>query len=95
MTPGSNRVVLGPRAQGVAGGEGDEEEMADVNEEEAAGGDARDVTMAGIETTIKTATDTKIETETGALATNDQSERAQLRKVIQVDHCIVGDGSRT
>jgi len=28
---GSNRVVLGPRPQGVAGGGGDEEEMADVD----------------------------------------------------------------
>ena len=33
---GANRVALGPRPQGVAegGGDGDEEEMADVDEEE-------------------------------------------------------------
>jgi len=48
MATGSNRVVLGPRPQGVAEGGGDEEEMADVEEEEAAG-EARDVTMAETE----------------------------------------------
>jgi hypothetical protein len=72
MATGSNRVVLGPRPQGVAEGGGDEEEMADVDEEEAAG-EARDVTMAETETetATRTATDTETEIETGALATND------------------------
>jgi hypothetical protein len=77
MATGSNRVVLGPRHQGVAERGGDEEEMADVNEEEAAG-EARDVTMAETETdtATRTATDTKIEIATGALATNIQSDPA-------------------
>ena len=72
MATGSNRVVLGPRPQGVAEGGGDEEEMADVDQEEAAG-EARDVTMAETETetATRTATDTETEIETGALATND------------------------
>jgi hypothetical protein len=34
MATGSNRVVLGPRTQVVAEGGGDEDEMADVDEEE-------------------------------------------------------------
>jgi hypothetical protein len=68
MATGSNRVVLGPRPQGVAEGGGDEEEMADVDEEETAG-EARDITMA--ETETETATDTETVIETGALATND------------------------
>jgi len=71
MATGSNRVVLGPRPQGVAGGGRDEEEMADVDEEEEAAGEARDVTMAEIETATRTVTDTETETETGAQATND------------------------
>jgi len=71
MAPGSNRVVLGPRPEGVAGGGGDAEEMADVDEEEEGLGEARDVTMAEIETATRSATDTKCETEMGALATND------------------------
>jgi hypothetical protein len=72
MPTGSNRVVLGPRPQGVAEGGGDEEEMADVDEEEAAG-EARDVTMAETEneTATRTTTDIATEIETGALATND------------------------
>jgi len=59
MATGSKRVVLGPRPQGVAEGGGDEEEMADMDEEEAAG-EARDVTMAKTETetVTRTATDT-------------------------------------
>jgi len=71
MATGSNRVVLGPRPQGVAEGWGDEEELADVDEEEAAG-EATDVTMAetGTETATRTATDTQTEIDTGALATN-------------------------
>jgi len=43
---GSNRVVLGSRPQAVAEGGGDEDEMADVDEEEEAKGESRDVTMA-------------------------------------------------
>jgi hypothetical protein len=72
MATGSNRAVLGPRPQRVAEGGGDEEEMADVDEEEAAG-EARDVTMAEpeTETATRTATDTETDIETGALATND------------------------
>jgi hypothetical protein len=72
MATGSNRVVLSPRPQGVAEGGGDEEEMADVDNKEAAGG-TRDVTMAetGTETTTRTAPDTKTEIETTALPTND------------------------
>ena len=71
MATGSNRVVLGPRPQGVAGDGGDEQEMADVDEEEEAAGEARDVTMAEIETATRTVTDTETETETGTLATHD------------------------
>jgi predicted RNA-binding protein associated with RNAse of E/G family len=72
MATRSNRVLLGPRPQGVAEGVGDEEELADVDEEEAAG-EARDVTMAKTETETATRTATAVETEieTGALATND------------------------
>ena len=71
---GANRVALGPRPQGVAegGGDGDEEEMADVDEEEeAAVGGAIDFTMAEIDTAKMIATNIESETETGALATND------------------------
>jgi hypothetical protein len=42
MAMGSNRVVLGPRPKGVADRGGDEEEMADVDEEEEAAEVARD-----------------------------------------------------
>ena len=70
--------------------------MADVDKEEEAAGEARDITMADTETetAMRTATDTETETETGALGTNDWSDPAQLRKVIRVDHCGAGDGSR-
>jgi len=99
MATGSNRVVLGPRPQGVAEGVGDEEEeMADVDEEEEEGvGEATDVTMAETEseTATRTATDTETEIGMRARATNDQSDPAQLRKVIQVGHCGTGDGRRT
>ena len=75
MVTGSNRVVLGPRPQGVTEGGGDkEEEMADVDEEEEeAAGEARDVTMAetATETATRTVTDTKTEIGTGARATDD------------------------
>jgi len=64
MATGSNRVVLGPRPQRVVGAGGDEEEMADVDEEEEAAGEARHVMMAEIETGTRTMTDTKTETET-------------------------------
>jgi len=75
MATGSNRVMLGPRPQGVAEGGGDEEEeMADVDEEEEeAAGEARDVTMAETETetATRTTTDTETENGTGARATDD------------------------
>ena len=65
-------MVLGHRSQGVAEGGGDEGEMADVDEEEAAG-EARDITMAETETetVTSTANDTETEIQTGALATNE------------------------
>ena len=96
MATGANRVALGPRPQVVAegGGVGDEEEMADVDEEEEPAGEAGDITMAEIGTVTRTATDIETVTETGALATNDQSDPAQLLKVIRVDNCGAGDGSR-
>jgi hypothetical protein len=77
MATGSKRVVLAPRPQGVAEGGGDAEEMADVDEEEAAG-EASDITMAETktETTTRTATETQTEIETGALPTNDWSDSA-------------------
>jgi len=68
---GSNRVVLGPRPQGVEDGGGDQEEIADVDKDEEAVGEARDDTMAETESAIRTATDTETETEMGALPTND------------------------
>jgi len=77
------------------GGDGDEEEMADVDEDEEAAGGARDIPMAEIEIATRTATDIGTETETGALAPNDLSHPAQLRKIIRVDDCGAGDGSRT
>jgi hypothetical protein len=97
MATGTNRVALGPRPQVVAegGGDGDEEEMADVDREEEAARGARDITMAEIETATRTATAIETDSKTGALATNDSSDPAQLRKVIQVDHCGAGHGSRT
>jgi len=65
MAMGSNRVMLGPRPQGVAEGGGDEEEeMADVDEEEEeAAGEAGDVTIAETETETATRTPTDTETE--------------------------------
>jgi len=69
---GLNRVVLGPRHQGVAKGGGDEEEMADVDKEKAVG-EASNVTKAETETetATRTATDTATDIKMGALATND------------------------
>jgi len=73
MATGSNSVVLGPRPHGVAEGGGDEEVMADVDEEEEASGEARDITIAetSTETATWTSTDTKTGIETEALAIND------------------------
>ena len=88
-------LALGPRVWRKEGGDGDEEEVAEVDEEEEAAGGARNITMAEIETGTRTATDIETETETGALASHDQSDPAQLGKVIRVDHCGAGDGSRT
>jgi hypothetical protein len=73
MASGSNRVVLGHRPQGVAEVGGDEEEMADVDEEEDdVPEEAREVTMAvtETETATRTVTDTATEIETGAPATD-------------------------
>jgi hypothetical protein len=71
---GTNRVVLGRRPRGGAAADGgsEEEEMADVQGEEATG-EARDVVMTETETATSaaTATETETETEAGALATND------------------------
>jgi hypothetical protein len=66
----TNRVVPGCRPRGGAAAEGgrEEEEMADVHKEEAAG-EARDIMMTETETATTAATET--ETEAGALATND------------------------
>jgi hypothetical protein len=50
----------------VAEGRGDEEKIADVDEEKEVAGGAREITMAEIETATRTAT----ETETGTVATN-------------------------
>lgn len=71
-------------------GVSEEEEIADVEEEEATG-ETRDIMM----TEIEIATTTMNETEGGALAMNDQSDPAQLGKVRRVDHCSAGDCSRT
>jgi hypothetical protein len=69
-----NRVVLGRRPRGGAAADGgsEEEEMADVQGEEATG-KARDVVMTETETatTATTATETETETDAGAPATND------------------------
>jgi len=53
--------------------------------------------MTETETEIATtpATETETETEAGALASNDEIDAAQLRKVIRVDHCGAGNGGRT
>ena len=70
MATVSNRVMLGPRPEGVADAVGDEEEMADVDKEEQAIGGARDIAMAETETATRTANDTETEIEMGAVATN-------------------------
>ena len=49
-------------------------------EEEEAMGEVEDITMT--ETATTAVTETGTETETGALATNDLSDAAQLRKVV-------------
>jgi len=97
MATCSDRVVLGPRPEGVAEGDEDEEKMPDVDKKEKAAGEARDVMMAVTETDIVTRnmSDIEIETETGALATIDCSDPAQLHKVMRVDHCATGDWSPT
>jgi hypothetical protein len=46
------------------------DEMADVQEDEAAG-EARDIVMTRTETATMAATETETEGEVGALATND------------------------
>jgi len=74
----------------VAQGGGDEEVLEDMDEDEEAVGGAEDIMMAETETVTRSAS----ETETGALARNDQSDPAQLRKVTRVDHCGADDGSR-
>jgi len=90
----TNRVVLSLRARGaVADGGSKQEEMANVEEEEATG-EAWDVTMTETETAIATTTANKTETESEvvALATNVWSDPVRLRKVIRVDHCGFGNG---
>jgi hypothetical protein len=73
---GTNRVVFGRRPRGGAAGRGGSEEeqmadeMADVQEDEAAG-EARDIVMTRTETATMAATETETEGEVGALATND------------------------
>ena len=68
MSMGTN---IHPRLRGAAAdGVSEEEEMADVEEEEATG-EARDVMMTETEIAYMTATDTDTETEAGALATID------------------------
>ena len=83
---GSNRVRLRPRPKMIVKGGGDEKEMADVDEEEQAAWEARDITMAKSVAATWTMTDNKTVTETGALPTNDLTDPAQLRRVIQMDH---------
>jgi hypothetical protein len=76
---GTNRVVLGRRPTGGAAADrgSEEEEMADVQGEEATG-EARDVVMTETETatTAATATETETQTEAGVLATNEYSDPA-------------------
>jgi len=71
---GINRGVLGLRPRGGAAADrgGEEEEMTDVQGEEATG-EARGVviTETGTATTAATVTDTETETEAGGLDTND------------------------
>jgi len=96
MAMGTNRVVLGPTPSGGAAAEGgrEEEEMADVEQEKAAG-QPRDVIMTEKDTATDNATIATTQTEAVALTCNDCSDPAQLREVIRVDHCGTGDGSRT
>jgi hypothetical protein len=91
---GTKRVVLGHRPRGVAaaGCRKTEREMADAEEEEGTA-EARDVMITEAE--IASMTPTATETEAGAMATNDYSDQEQLRKIVRVDHCGAGDGSRT
>jgi hypothetical protein len=76
MATGTNRLVLGRRPSvGAATGLGGQEEemadeMADVQEDEAAG-EARDVVMTKTETVTTAATETETDTEAGAPATNE------------------------
>jgi hypothetical protein len=65
-------------------------EMADVQKKETTG-EPEDVKMT--ETTNMTANE--IGTETGAQATNDERDQAQLCQVVRVDHCGAADGSQT
>jgi len=76
---GSNTVVLGHKLKGVAEGGGDEEEMADVDEEENPAVEARDVMMAETETATRTVTDSEAEIETGALPHNELRDLESLR----------------
>ena len=71
MAQGLKRMALGLRPQGVAEAWGDEEELADADEEEEAAEAARHIRMGETETATRTATDSESATETGALATND------------------------
>jgi hypothetical protein len=79
MVTGTNRVVLGRRLCGgeATDGGSKEEEMADVQGEEATR-EVRDIMMTETETatTATTGTETETETEEAALATNDQSDPA-------------------
>jgi hypothetical protein len=74
MATGTNRVVLGRRPSGAAAADegSEDEEMTDVQGEEATG-EARDVVMTETETATMATTPTEAETETeaGALATKD------------------------
>jgi len=90
MAKRTNRVVLclRPCARAAAEGGSAQEVVADVEEEEAIGV-ARDAMMTENETATTAAT----ERQAGALASNDWSDPAQLRKVIRVDYCGAGDGS--
>jgi len=92
----SHRVVPCPRPKKVAAAGGVDQEMVDEEEEEEAAGEARDITMAESETEAATRPVTATETEikTAGQATNDLTGPAQLRKVIQVDHCGAVDGNR-
>jgi len=69
--------------------------MADVDKQEEAAGEATEVTLAETETAARPTTDTRTVTETGALATDDWSDPAKLRRVIRRGRCGAGAGSRT